>query len=202
MDKEIQLIFSRSQRSEPYCEVSVIPQKGLGVVASIHIPRGTMILSESPLFTLLASTPMPISFSALDSLIVAQGFSHSTKTAISQLAIADIYPTSIIHPAIGILKTNSLPVTMLDEEGIEKRAGGLFEMVCRINHSCVPNAVARWELGRGERGEMRVVAKREIGEGEEITISYGVETRELKEKFGFDCDCMKCNLVLPGNGAV
>lgn len=159
-------------------------------MASISIDLGTVILSEAPLFTLLASTPMPVSFAALDSLIAAQGLSPNVKISISQLA--NIYSATNIHPAIGILKTNSLPVTMMDEDGKEREAGALFEITCRINHSCVPNAVAMWEMHRGERGEMRVVAKKRIEKGEEITINYGVKASKLKEKFGFDCDCEKC----------
>lgn len=142
---------------------------------------------------------MPVSFAALDALIAAQGLSPDVKIAIGQLA--NIYPTNNIHPAIGILKTNSLPVTMMDEDGKERKAGGLFKITCRINHSCVPNAVARWEMHRGERGEMRVVAKRRIEMGEEITISYGVKASRLKEKFGFDCDCERCSRdVLTADG--
>lgn len=171
-------------------EVKELPGKGMGVVASIAIEKGTVIMSESPLFLLLASTPMPTSFPALDALIAAQGLSPSTTLAISKLA--NFYPTTSVHPAVGILQTNSLPVTMRDAEGKDKRAGGLFETVCRLNHSCVPNARARWERGLGGRGEMRVKALRRVEGGEEVTISYGVESGELKGKFGFDCDCEKC----------
>lgn len=175
----------------------------MGVIASTTIEKGIVIMSEPPLFLLLASTPMPTSSSALDALIASQGLAPETKVAISKLA--NFYHIASVHPAVGILQTNSLPVTMSvvsdDGEKKDKRAGGLFENVCRLNHSCVPNAKARWERGLGERGEMRVKSLRRVESGEEITISYGVKSAELNWKFGFDCDCEKCRKRLVDGSA-
>lgn len=95
----------------------------------------------------------------------------------------------------GILQTN----------GFELEAGegwpacrGLFIVVSRINHSCLPNCAQRWD---GGKGVMIIVPAREIDVGEEITLTYlenaesmgVVQRREsLMDGFGFWCECELC----------
>lgn len=60
-----------------------------------------------------------------------------------------------------------------------------------VNHSCDPNA--EYELDE-EEGRVRVLAKRAIKEGEEITVDYGDEyfNEFIKPK---GCRCAKCTSV-------
>ena len=50
--------------------------------------------------------------------------------------------------------------------------------------------------------EAKVVAKLEIGAGDEVTLNYGASgeraerQRHLRERFGFECRCVLCS---PGN---
>ena len=95
---------------------------------------------------------------------------------------------------------------------------GLFDKICRINHSCKPNAtklsmagvnnVLDQQLPPDKRlapskpNEFGVLSNREIKAGEELTVSYlgkRIETRstktrreELCEKYGFHCECEAC----------
>lgn len=50
-------------------------------------------------------------------------------------------------------------------------AHGIFPLASRLfNHSCVPNAVARYVFEQSEPARMEVVALRDIKEGEEVRI--------------------------------
>lgn len=71
----------------------------------------------------------------------------------------------------------------------------VFETVCRINHSCCPNASLDWDL---EMGCMEVKALRDLVGGEEVTVSYidcdaGLEVRrERLKSWNFVCVCVRC----------
>lgn len=66
-----------------------------------------------------------------------------------------------------------------------------------INHSCIPNC--NQQLVE-EDLRMRVIALRDIKQGEEISISYmdtskqqkDIRRKNIKEKFNFDCQCLDC----------
>jgi hypothetical protein len=64
------------------------------------------------------------------------------------------------------------------------------------NHSCDPNADAAWPQGNAR---LRLTARRDLQQGEQVTISYidaslEVEERRalLKHSYGFDCSCARC----------
>ena len=105
----------------------------------------------------------------------------------------------------GILRSNSF------------EDGGLFQVRCRINHSCRPNPLALLTADACIPGlvarhpeEIVVIATRDIREGEELTNSYfnfspGDSTafrREvLSKNYGFECQCHVClaNETLQGH---
>lgn len=80
--------------------------------------------------------------------------------------------------------------------------GGLFEKMSRLNHACEPNAMrGKADDGvYGPNGKWEIRASRDIIEGEEITLDYGVrhvkdvEKRRawLKWKYNFWCGCDRC----------
>lgn len=91
--------------------------------------------------------------------------------------------------------------TASDEEVI----GNLFDpRAAHFNHSCEPNCVMEF-VGK----EMVAYTVRDLEEGEEATVSYvdveGVEvaqrTRELKERWFFECACGRCLRELGRLGA-
>lgn len=98
------------------------------------------------------------------------------------------------YPFSGIVKTNALPC------GPQSPIGGVYPTICLINHSCLPNAHNCWN---SEINCETIHAIRDIKSGEEITISYDKgdpsEPRRanLKQAFGFDCNCALCSLPPP-----
>ncbi|CAH8491149.1 unnamed protein product [Schistosoma turkestanicum] len=93
--------------------------------------------------------------------------------------------------------------SFLDNEGV-----GLYYYQSRINHSCSPNAIIRFN---GINSRLSVVALTSIQEGEEITISYldhclqsrsrHTRRKYLSSNYLFWCDCSKCEMEKT-NGAL
>ncbi|KAF8645195.1 hypothetical protein AX16_008022 [Volvariella volvacea WC 439] len=78
---------------------------------------------------------------------------------------------------------------------------GIFPLASRIfNHSCYPNAAAKYVISEARQVTMEIVALREIHTGEEICIPYLdpalTQTRHLilEHSYGFKCGCSSCQL--------
>lgn len=133
-------------------------------------------------------------------------FEVEVENEVGQVETLLVSRENLKTPA-GILRSNSF------------EDGGLFQLRCRINHSCRPNthallaADAALEIpgvvARDPR-EIVVVAARDIREGEELTNSYfnfspgqsAAARRDiLSSNFGFECWCQLCtaNEALPGS---
>ncbi|KIK01870.1 hypothetical protein K443DRAFT_678014 [Laccaria amethystina LaAM-08-1] len=76
---------------------------------------------------------------------------------------------------------------------------GVFPLASRLfNHSCVPNAAARYSLSPSHGLWMEVIAIRDILSGEETCIPYldpaMTQSRHqiLELTYGFRCDCSAC----------
>lgn len=76
---------------------------------------------------------------------------------------------------------------------------GVFPLASRLfNHSCVPNAAARYSLSPSHGVGMEVVAIRDIPSGEQICIPYldpaMTQSRHqiFELTYGFRCDCSSC----------
>ena len=83
-------------------------------------------------------------------------------------------------------------------EPIATPAHGLFLLMSRFNHSCIPSSKIPTTSGE----TIRIYATRNITAGEEITFSYNSDfecrTRnDRHEKLRFVCDCKACLLGTP-----
>ena len=78
---------------------------------------------------------------------------------------------------------------------------GVFPIINRINHSCLPNCSVQWNPVTDKE---ELFTAREVEAGEELTICYldmvtNVSSREerrdyLERHFGFLCNCPLCSL--------
>lgn len=80
----------------------------------------------------------------------------------------------------------------------------IFNVLCSINHSCDPNTVIEDDNPYNKDRPYRLIAARDIKEGEQLFISYldlennelfnNVEYRRkyLKGHYLFDCNCTRC----------
>ncbi|EGO23481.1 hypothetical protein SERLADRAFT_449865 [Serpula lacrymans var. lacrymans S7.9] len=81
-------------------------------------------------------------------------------------------------------------------------AHGVFPLASRLfNHSCLPNAAAKFVLSPSEPIHMEIVAIRDISPGEEICITYLdpalLQSRQqiFELTYGFTCLCPSCALL-------
>ncbi len=159
--------------------------KGKGLVARFNIEKGKRILAENPLFTILNVSPI----SRREELLATELKALSKSKQREFLSLHNNFPGK--HPFSGTLKTNALPC------GPNSAIGGIYPTICRINHSCIPNANHSWN---SDIECETIHAARNIKAGEEITISYAGSSTStdrlkfLKSSFGFDCNCGLCSL--------
>jgi len=116
-----------------------------------------------------------------------------------RLAFMDLPVTrSNVEDPINCRRVHLFP---LGEKPVED---GFFEMACRANHACFPNAASRWN---DETGTLTTYAVTDIAAGAEISMSYGdgdinfgdddlefVADKQafLLKYYGFKCACLDC----------
>jgi hypothetical protein len=137
-------------QDDSLCEIRHVPGKGLGVIATANITQGQAIVTESP-FLMVDHPPnlhqVKSRLAKLPSDL--QNLFHTFNPSLSPHhthKIVDVIVTNVIplgdEPLIN-LDDEILP---LDAEGeVEQRCrSGLFETICRVNHSCTPNSRWTW----------------------------------------------------------
>jgi hypothetical protein len=158
--------------------------------ATQDIPAGELILSESPLFCVTGNNRRTL-----------QKFAGTAPDdARAELSEADRKTFWDLHDrhggsktALGIFKTNALPLGLTTEDG------AIFPLCSRINHSCCPNVNHSWNPTTKRES---IYAIRHIKEGEEIFTTYNAsfyQTRDerrvtLQTSFNFFCECSLCTL--------
>ncbi|KAF7955658.1 hypothetical protein EAE96_004584 [Botrytis aclada] len=179
-----------------------VPGKGLGLIATMDIPRGTRILSES---ALMLEPKVP--GEDLRPCLSRQWATLTHEQRQDYVSFGHVHPcTNEIERLCAIFNTNCLPLEgtyMLESDNPDRsqkknKRGGLFSDACRINHACDRNAGAHW-IESSQK--IAVTALKDICKDEEITINYvGLnkprKTRRghLQRHFGFDCSCGLCSL--------
>lgn len=162
-------------------KVVEIDGRGLGVVATRNIKCGELIIKEKPL----------IDTSGLHSDLKSD---QQEKIMALHDAFEEITGKKSVY---GCFKTNALARGNNSDDSV------LCDIISRFNHSCVPNVYHFWV-----HPYERMVAMRNITEGEELFTSYGEmfsckdQRREvMKLKYGFDCNCTCCNLPVTAQRA-
>ncbi|KAK8900780.1 hypothetical protein QC760_010544 [Botrytis cinerea] len=166
-----------------------VPGKGKGLIATRMIPMGTCILSEEPIIRVPEAA---LDIQSLQTSIHEQVNALTPEQRQDFLSMHNIHASDAVPLYLGIIQTNALPI------GDYVREVGIFLDACRINHACDNNTQKSWNENTNRH---TVYAKRNIENGEEITIFYlGVlnkhQTRQeaLRRKFAFTCSCRLCSL--------
>lgn len=167
-----------------------IPGKGKGLVANEKIPRGTRILSETPIIT---APQYEINTKETQKSLSEQVNVLNENERQALLSLSNIYPSSSVGDTVyGIFRTVGLPI---EDDGI---GGGVFLEACRINHACDNNAQKHWNENIKRH---TIHALRDIEKGEEITVYYlgrdmdrKARQEALQAKFHFTCTCRLCSL--------
>ncbi|TFK90476.1 SET domain-containing protein [Polyporus arcularius HHB13444] len=170
---------------------------GRGMVASVDLATGDTIARERP----LALFPVAIAMDMNDArrvyeAVVASMHIENQRVlrALKNWKGADRAPFYLK----GVVDTNAIGVGALP--GNKGLYGGLARDICRVNHSCSPNARHSFDL-RTNSFVLRAV--RPIRKGEEVYISYlhnpatlrKDRQEELLRRYGFVCSCKYCGLT-------
>jgi hypothetical protein len=113
-------------------EIKPIKGKGKGVLATQAIPRGTLIMAETPVVRVRANFTSAQAQQAYASLTPANKI------------IVDSMKSPVGDGMHGLIRSHAIPL------GDQAEWGALFANVCFANHSCVPNANYYWDERQGK----------------------------------------------------
>ncbi|KZT01986.1 SET domain-containing protein [Laetiporus sulphureus 93-53] len=179
-------------------EIGPIKGKGLGMFATADFDTGDLIICERPLY--VSTVVQPFSLRPGDPTA-----NDAIVELLSRMCEYDRRMFYSLHNCKGndcpreqgIIDTNAINVGALP--GYDGACAAIYIDVSRINHSCTPNVISRWDL---LAFTMEIRALTPIRKGEEITMSYMDKTapradrqKELKEKYDFICRCPSCSLT-------
>jgi hypothetical protein len=157
------------------------PGEGLGCFSTTVIPAGTLILKETPLF----SVAEPRTNTA-----VITAFSHLTSSQQQQYLTLHAANLNGVGSARVVDIFNSNAWQTGSHTSILMRAA-------RFNHSCVPNTSFAWNP---RLACITIHAITAIPENTQIKMSYELpyqmqsQRREKLSAYGFVCSCMSCGL--------
>jgi hypothetical protein len=193
------LLDETSEMANPV-EVGVHPQHGHGLFAVDRVAKGTLILSESPFFTLPGYQPT---------------LPKDIPEPVTQLLMRLASNRGANHPKNNPdLQTVFLEYAFVFGGDASNPQTALFELASFINHSCTPNSMTF----TGDDQKKNFVALDDIEAGDEITFSYillddGYNRQKHRDMLlsqrsnSFKCGCMLCQesscemiiLRCPGN---
>jgi hypothetical protein len=177
------------EKDESACGVIIkasLNAGGLGMFAQQCYTVGDVIIREAPLVVLQDHLVESVGAEYLEQIFSTLAIS----SALAARNLSDSFALLSGKPSLmGMVASNCIPVG--------NKSTALFASICRINHSCRPNARFIW---REDLGQELVVALRPIFLAEEITVSYRGESylpsarrrALLKENFNFECGCSAC----------
>ncbi|KAG9185787.1 hypothetical protein G6011_07118 [Alternaria panax] len=169
----------------PYT-VRPAPGEGLGCFATATISPGTLILGETPLFSVAeprTNSAVTAAFASLDSvqqtqyLTLYSQINHATEDVNARI--------------IDIFNSNAW------------QTGGhtsICPLAARFNHSCIPNASFAWNARLGQITVHAIVA---IPADTQIKLSYErpyqstISRRAKLAAYGFTCSCSACSDATP-----
>ncbi|CCE29285.1 uncharacterized protein CPUR_02978 [Claviceps purpurea 20.1] len=211
-----------SQASASMYALKDVQEKGMGLVATRNIPKGTRILSEQPFITL----PADIDFGQGRRSICRQLKELSIDQRRAFLLLHNVHryddmdDSDDMDDAYDMNDCHSDDMGKTDNKddtdnmkdvwdqclGIfgtnalpmtvgEQKKAGIFLEACRINHDCEGNAIHYWN---DKIKRHTVHAIRDIDAGEEITLSYVLflmnrESRQKQLRESFGFTCF-CRL--------
>jgi hypothetical protein len=177
--------FPHPVEGSPLLEIDNMNDHGRGVRTTVpNIPAGTLLLVESPLINKFKTKPKATYNERLEAVVLV--LDAKDKELFAQLAwndADDIFESRV--------KPNSFEVSA--------DSLSLYKYISFINHSCRPNCRLEGGLQKDTFLVRTMVPIQDVGT--EITIDYWPERRlddvktrqeELKECWGFICDCEAC----------
>lgn len=126
------------------CRLVDVAGKGKGLIAARRLTRGTLIVAEEPIIT------APDRGSNSQPAIVAAVVARGPAVIAELMAFSGPEPTADPTQAMIARVKHFLPLG--DGEC------GLFRYICRVNHSCRPNAMYHWNERLKKGGESIIMS--------------------------------------------
>ena len=175
-------IVPMKEEREPPLKAMRMGDKGIGVLATRKVPRGTRLLVEQP--------ALRVTQTLHGTQVQCYGDKRRVHGMLGTLSRAASAGRS---PLDAVVNTNGF---LLPQEG--QTHSFTFLAISRLNHSCAPNAELCWDP---MATASTLYAIQDIERGQEVTIDYGyaniVEREErqraLFQRFNFECRCERCN---------
>ncbi|KAI0628306.1 hypothetical protein C8Q77DRAFT_1068344 [Trametes polyzona] len=169
---------------------------GVGMFAGSNIPMGHLLISERPL--LVFPELLPYRHGAFPYAELEEALGHmSSDNRDAFFNLSNCRPSDPCQ-AKGIIDTNALPLGTLP--GGKHQYAAVCKEISRINHSCSPNAVCRFNH---TTFTFEVRALSPIPSGSQIFITYIDPALPLAKRqaalssYGFTCSCDACSLTGP-----
>ncbi|KAI1331456.1 hypothetical protein F5Y16DRAFT_422983 [Xylariaceae sp. FL0255] len=173
---------------------------GLGMVATRTIPRGSLLVSERPIFTIASQEAISVGWP----FHVLENFEAMTKADQEKylalkgdhhlLSQIDIFFLERAQKSDD-KNADVCAIFLTNHTGMNEDGFAVYHLFSRINHSCSPNAASVYHQNSGQ---MRVYALKDLAEGDEVLISYGIDLLQPHEQrsalLKFDCKCPVCKL--------
>ncbi|KAJ2893372.1 SET domain-containing protein 5 [Zalerion maritima] len=188
------------------------PGKGMGVFAMESISQDAVIMRDRLAFRIFPDEDdseryrrfSNLSATAREDILKLSVHGHFGlhMSSLKGLVSSEVPPELVFKmmQLNDILITNGFGLIMNEMDG----PAGLFLNASRINHSCVSNADVTCHSGSHD---LVVLANRDIGRGEEITIRYDYNFLPRDDRQarlldrGFLCRCPVCDLNNPESSA-
>ncbi|KAL7919188.1 hypothetical protein ACQKWADRAFT_210289 [Trichoderma austrokoningii] len=166
------------------------PGKGWGAFAKKPISKGDLILSDAPLWIIQKPS---LEITEADIWIA---FARLTPSQQMKFLLLGDNGAGPFESGLAAMAQNTFQIHV---EGSNLPAFGLFPLMSRFNHSCVPNAKIPRAVTESGQQNLEIFATRDIAGGEEITFCYvqGFECRTRLERYQlllFPCNCEICVL--------
>lgn len=180
-------------------EITEVPFKGKGLVATLFISKGTRILAEAPMLTIKSRMAKGPNGALYAQFVLDEVTEQVAKLTEEQRTMFEkmnnVHPfENVAEKYVGIVRT----VSYVMDSGSEDERVGVFPMAAYVNNNCSPNAHKNWNANIGR---YTVHAVRDISPGDEITVFYLAKPHALRTRrallwkgFQFICTCDACSL--------
>lgn len=169
-------------------ELRPSPGKGWGAFATRKLMPGDLIFEEKPLFVIRK----PVQY--INDFDVLSEFHQLSPLERQQFLYLRNSGAQTDTTMVEAFKWNSLGLSVTPE------AHGLFIVLPRLNHSCIPNCTAPY--GTLEKNQQQIRAIKAIMPGDELTFCYHSpfqcwSTRDRAQSLSFQCGCKACLIGTP-----
>ncbi|KAI1802921.1 SET domain-containing protein [Daldinia bambusicola] len=194
LTKKTEVIDSNLELTAPYREVE-IPGKDIGLVATRTIRAGELIMARTPAIMVNEKAINTLGKKAISELLIRATLNLPSRHRKPLLKLSTHSSASDYGDKLyKILQTNSFRTGYHDGTN---PFYSLFTEVSRLNHDCRPTCAYYFDHRDFHH---KVLAVRDIAEGEELTIAYydplqshSTRQEKLQKEWGFKCSCQRCS---------